>query len=95
MEIVFEIFGPLSVISLFVIGSYLYRKRLYTAWQIRAAFFWPELIIKYRDHTKQVLGHIGIWYYIIIVSIALSLVSILSLFSIEVVIPLIRKTSGH
>jgi hypothetical protein len=93
-DYIFSIFGPLSILSMFVIGFYLYRKKLYTAWQLRMTFFWPELIIKYRDHTRQNEGHIGIWYYVAIVSILLSVISILVLFSFQTLIPLIKKIRG-
>jgi hypothetical protein len=79
LGIIFDIFSPLSVISLFAIGAYLYRKKVYTAWQVRTAFYWPQLIFDYKNHTKKTMGHIGIWYYVIIASIALTLSSIIPL----------------
>ena len=93
-DYIFTIFGPLSIFSMFVIGAYLYRKKLYTAWQLRMTVFLPELIIKYRDHTRQNEGRIGIWYYIAIVSILLSVISILALFSFQVIVSLIKKIRG-
>lgn len=91
-EIVLGLFGPLSVIAVFATGFYLHRKGLYTIYQLRTAFFWPELLGKYRDHTRATQGRTGIWYYVTIVSIALSLVSVLSLFFIQVLLPFIRKS---
>ena len=80
----FAICGSLSVLSLFAICHYLYRHQLFTIWQLRTTLEWPSLIAKYRDHTRTNLGHVGIWYYVVIVSLALSLVSIIGLLVIEV-----------
>ena len=82
-EIIFELFGPLSVISIFAIGFYLRRNKLYTVWQLRTTLFLPELLTKYRDHTKLTHGHTGIWFYVAIVSIVLSFISIFFLFLIQ------------
>ena len=46
--------------------------------------FWPQMIIEYRDHTKTNVGHIGIWYYIFILSAILSLISIFVLLSFDI-----------
>jgi hypothetical protein len=89
--VVFEICGPLSILSLFAIGSYLYRKRVYTLWQLRTSFMWPQLIVRYRDHTRETQGYTGIWYYVAIMSILLSVISVLYLFSASVIVPLIEK----
>jgi dolichol kinase len=94
LNIIIDIVGLLSVISLFAIASYLHRNKLYTTWQLRTAFFWPELIVRYRDHTREHQGRTGIWYYVAIGSIILSLLSILCLFSLQVLIPLIKKIRG-
>ncbi len=93
-EIVFRIFGPLSVISIFAIGFYLYRRNLFTAWQLRTAFFWPELIIKYREHTRKTRGQTGIWFYLCIISIILSVMSIVGLLVVQVILPVLQ-TSGN
>lgn len=82
-EIIFKISGPLSVISIFAIGFYLHRNKLYTTCQLRKTFFWPELLIKYREHTRSTHGHTGIWFYVAIVSLVLSILSVFSLFLIQ------------
>jgi hypothetical protein len=90
-EIIFKLFGPLSVISIFAICHYLYRNKLYTAWELRTMLFWPELFTKYRDHTKLKHGRTGIWLYIAIASLVLSVISVISLFLIQAFIPLLKK----
>jgi hypothetical protein len=89
---VFAICGPLSVVSVFAICYYLYRRRLYTIWQLRTTLAWPSLITRYRDHTRANRGRVGLWYYVAIVSIAGSVVSILALFLIRV-LAVVVKTS--
>ena len=90
-EIIFKLFGPLSVISIFAIGLYLHRNKLYTTWELRTTLFWPELLTKHRDHTRFTHGHTGIWFYVAILSIALSVISIFILFLIQALIPLIKR----
>ncbi len=70
-----SIFGPLLIISMFAIGYYLWRNKLYTIWEMRSSPLWPNFLVAYREHTKLTKGHIGIWFYIAIVSLILSLVS--------------------
>ncbi len=84
LDMVFEISGPLSIISMFAIGTYLYKNKVYSVWGLGTAFLWPQLIVDYRIHTKKNLGHVGIWFYVVAVSICLSLVSALVLFALNV-----------
>jgi len=70
------IFAPLMLLSAFMITLYLKRQKLYTPWQIRTSFWWPDLIVKYRSHTKEKKGKVGVWYYLFIVSIAITALSI-------------------
>lgn len=93
-DVTFKVFGPLSVISIFAIGFYLYRKKLYSMWELRTTFYWPELISKYRSHTKTAQGHAGVWYYIAMVSIIMSMLSIFGLFSLHILLPLMKKIIG-
>lgn len=90
-EIMFKFFGPLSLISIFAVGFYLHRYKLYTVWELRTTLFWPELLIKYRDHTKSTYGHTGIWFYVAIISLVMSIISILALFVVQAFIPLLKK----
>lgn len=79
LKIILEICGPLSILSIFVIATYLYKNKVCTGWEIRTAFLWLQMIVDYKDHTKKNLGHVGIWFYVFIVNIILSLLSILAL----------------
>ena len=90
-EILFKVFGPLSVISIFAIGFYLHRNKLYTVWQLRTTFFWPDLLNMYRNHTRSTHGHIGIWFYVAIISLLMSAISIFVLLLVQALIPLFKK----
>jgi hypothetical protein len=81
---VFVICFPLALLSLFAIGMHLYRARLLTVWQLRTTMFWPQLLVRYRDHTRQTKGRTGTWYYLAIVSLILSLTAILYEFAVNV-----------
>jgi hypothetical protein len=43
------------------------------------------MIVDYKDHTKKNLGHGDIWFYVFIVNIILSLLSILALVMINII----------
>jgi dolichol kinase len=73
-----------AMLSLFAIALRLHRARLYTLWQLRTVMFWPELLVRYRDYTRQTTGHTGVWYYLAIVGIVASLACILYAFASNV-----------
>lgn len=61
--------------SVFAMSAYLYRAKIYTAWQMRTNFLWPKTIFEYRDHTTKYTGKKGIWYNICKVSFFLLVVT--------------------
>ena len=64
--------------SIFAIGAYLYRAKIYTTWQLRTTFLWPKIIFEYRDHTKKYQGTKGIWYGICKVSFLVLFAAVLA-----------------
>jgi len=85
---IFEIIAGIalfvSLISFFAIVLYLRYHKLYTAWQLRSHFFWPILVVEYRDHTRATYGRTGIWYYVIVVSAPLTLILGFALFLTDI-----------
>jgi len=80
-----DVFGPLAVVSLLAIAFYLYRHGIYGVWHLSIAFNWPELVSKYRDHTRMTKGKTGIWYYVLSLSFPALIVSIVSLFVLHII----------
>ncbi len=80
----FAVACPLSIVSMFGVGDYLYRERLYTLTQLRCCMFWPFLLLEYRDHTNQTRGRVGLWYYWTIISILTSVGAILLLLAFQI-----------
>jgi hypothetical protein len=68
LNVVSTISGLTFITSLFAMSAYLYRAKVYTAWQLRTTFLWPRIIFEYRDHTEKYSGSKGIWYSICKVS---------------------------
>ncbi len=69
-------FGPLFLISMFAIFSYLLRNKIFTLWELRIeGCFWPNFLIKYREHTRVTYGRTEIWFYVAIVSLILTIIS--------------------
>jgi len=68
IDYIINISALISFISLFAMSAYLYRAKIYTAWQLRTYFLWPRLLFEYRDHTRKYSGKIGIWFPIFKVS---------------------------
>ncbi|MHA2088964.1 MAG: hypothetical protein ACW972_11855 [Promethearchaeota archaeon] len=72
---IIEVSGLLSITSLFAIGFYLKRNKIYTLKQLRRKVLWPEIIFQYRDHTKIYSKKTGSWFYIFSCSILILLLS--------------------
>jgi hypothetical protein len=70
--------GAIFLISLFAMSDYLYRKKIYTWWQLRFNFMWPRIIFEYRDHTKKYSGKEGIWYNISKVSFIILVITFIA-----------------
>jgi hypothetical protein len=64
LNILTEAFFLIFLSSLFVIGLYLYRAKVYTWLQLRFNFMWPRIIFEYRDHTRKFTGKTGYWFYV-------------------------------
>ena len=76
------------VVSAVVISFYFSNRGIYTYWQLQWKVLWLEIIFRYRDHTKKYERHVGAWYYILSVSAAIFLISILTELAIQ-----LRNTS--
>ena len=61
---IIDISGPVMILSLFAMTAYLFRKKVYTALELRKKIIWPSIVFEYRDHTKKYNGKVGIYYYI-------------------------------
>jgi hypothetical protein len=62
---------PLTLVSVGMMGRYLVQNRVSTWWQLRTTLLWPEMIFKYRDHSRRHRGRTGSWYYVFSVAIIL------------------------
>jgi hypothetical protein len=78
INIITTVSGLAFIASLFAMSAYLYRAKIYTAWQLRTTFMWPKIIFEYRDHTTKYTGKKGIWYNICKVSFFLLVVTFIA-----------------
>ncbi len=76
-SLLLNIFGPLTVISFFCIVFYFRSEKEYTLTQMQLNPLWLNLVGEYKKYTKKKNGRIGFFYYLFLVSITISIISIL------------------
>jgi len=82
-ELIITISGTISIVSFFAIGLYFLNRNIYTCWEFRRKLLWLEVIYQYRDHTRKNAGNVGIWYYILLISILITIISVLTMLAIK------------
>ncbi len=78
LDILTTISFSVVIISAIAMSFYFLSQGIYTYWQMQWKILWLELIFRYRDHTKKNIGRVGTWYYIFLVNIFISIISILA-----------------
>jgi len=77
INVMIGIVGPVMILSLLSMGSYLVRRKIYTAWELRKNILWPTIAFSYRDYTRKHFGKVGILYYVFCISGVVTTLAIL------------------
>lgn len=83
LDIVTTLSFSAAIISVIAMSFYFLNRGIFTYWQMQSKILWLEIIFRYRDHTRKNIGHVGFWYYIFLVSIFISIISIFIEFALH------------